>query len=63
MITICTWMTMRKNYRLIDKISFRQCSLYNGRSIANGNCTNFDERSEDWKNYHYWIDGKIKLNT
>lgn len=52
----------KKIYRLTDQISFRQCSLYHGRKTAHGNCTNFDERSEDWKYYYYCNQHGIHLH-
>lgn len=41
----------KRIYRLDDQISFRQCSLFNGKSSSHGNCTYFDEREENWKRY------------
>lgn len=43
----------KKIYRLDDEISFRQCSLYSGKGMAHGNCTNFEEREENWKRCYY----------
>lgn len=39
-------------YRLNDHISFRQCSLFDGKKMIHGNCTNFDETEENWKTYY-----------
>lgn len=39
-------------YRLDDNISFRKCTLFDGTAMAHGNCTNFTESQENWKNYY-----------
>lgn len=44
-------MDEKKIYRLNDQISFRQCTLYDGKKLAHGNCTNFSESEENWKTY------------
>ena len=49
-------------YRLDDNISFRKCSLFNGRSLSRGNCTNFEERSENWKPYYHCNQNGIHLH-
>lgn len=40
-------------YRLDDNISFRKCTLFNGSRLTHGNCTNFYEKEENWKDYYY----------
>ncbi|MDL2310552.1 hypothetical protein LJC13_01075 [Peptostreptococcaceae bacterium OttesenSCG-928-C18] len=40
-------------YVLNDDISFRKCTLFNGRNDIYGNCTNSIEREENWNIYHY----------
>lgn len=52
----------KKIYRLDDQISFRQCSLFHGRSSAHGNCTNFDELEENWKRYFVCNQNGIHLH-
>ena len=52
----------KKIYRLDDQISFRQCSLFHGRGSAHGNCTNFDEREENWKRYFVCNQNGIHLH-
>lgn len=49
-------------YRLDDNISFRKCSLFNGRSLSRGNCTNFEEQSENWKSYYFCKQNGIHLH-
>lgn len=39
-------------YRLSDKISFRKCTLFSDKSTIHGDCTNFDEREENWRRYY-----------
>ena len=38
-------------YRLNDKIAFRKCSLHDGKEETFGDCTNFTEAEEHWKQY------------
>ena len=40
-------------YRLDDNISFRKCTLYDGGELFHGDCTNFNEREENWRNYYF----------
>lgn len=40
-----------KIYRINDEISFRQCSLFDGKDTKHGDCTNFNEFEENWKTY------------
>ncbi len=40
-------------YRLNDDISFRKCTLFEGKKTVHGNCTNFDEKDEHWKTYFF----------
>lgn len=49
-------------YRLDDKISFRQCTLFHGKSTIHGNCTYFHEREENWKKYYYCSQDGIHLH-
>ena len=49
-------------YRLDDNISFRKCSLFNSRNISRGNCTNFEEQSENWRNYYSCNQNGIHLH-
>lgn len=39
-------------YCLDDNISFRKCTLFDGKSLVHGNCTNFTESQENWKDYY-----------
>lgn len=41
-----------KIYRIDDDISFRKCSLFDGKKASHGDCTNFDIREENWKQYY-----------
>ena len=43
---------MKKIYRLDDKISFRQCSLFHGKRASHGDCTYFSETEENWRKYY-----------
>lgn len=41
-------------YILDDDISFRQCSLSDeNNNLQHGDCTNFNEREENWKTHYY----------
>lgn len=40
-------------YRLDDKISFRKCSLSDTGKLSHGDCTNFEEKEENWKTHYY----------
>lgn len=42
----------KKIYRLNDDISFRQCTLHDGKSTVYGDCTNFNQEEENWKTYY-----------
>lgn len=53
---------VKEIYRLDDKISFRRCSLFHGRSTAHGNCTCFREEEEKWKRYYYCAQDGIHLH-
>lgn len=45
---------MEENFYVIDdNISFRKCSLYNGRSRSRGNCTDFYNQDEHWVTYFH----------
>lgn len=48
-------MNSEKNiiYRLNDNISFRKCSLFSGKSSHHGNCTNFNDKEENWQTWYY----------
>ena len=39
-------------YRLNDDIVFRKCSLFDGRKLHHGDCTDFSEREESWRTYY-----------
>lgn len=39
-------------YRLDENISFRKCSLYDGRRVNRGDCTNFGEREIKFTNHY-----------
>lgn len=50
-------------YRLDDKISFRQCTLFNSKSTSHGDCTCFyDEPEEDLKSYYHCSQDGIHLH-
>ena len=40
-------------YRLDDQISFRKCSLSEGKRVAFGDCTNFYTLEEHWTTYYH----------
>lgn len=40
-------------YRLDDEISFRKCSLFNGSSIEQGDCTNFHTEKVKFQNLYF----------
>lgn len=45
-------MDEKRIYRLNDEISFRQCTLFDGKKIVHGNCTAFSEAEENWRTYY-----------
>ena len=49
-------------YRLNDDISFRKCSLFSGKSIFHGDCTDFQEKEENWKSFFYCNNYGIHLH-
>jgi len=49
-------------YRLNDEISFRKCTLFDGKSTVHGNCTNFGESEENWKTYYSCNQNGIHLH-
>ena len=51
-----------KIYRLDDDISFRKCSLFDGKSTLHGDCTNFSDREENWRQYYYCNQDGIHLH-
>lgn len=51
-----------KIYRLDDNISFRKCSLHNGKASSHGTCTNYIEREENWKPWYYCCQNGIHLH-
>lgn len=51
-----------KIYRLDDQISFRKCSLHDGKAASHGDCTNFTEREENWKPWYYCCQDGIHLH-
>lgn len=53
---------LKKIYRLDDKLSFRQCSLFQGKSHSHGNCTCFSEMEENWRKYYYCNQDGIHLH-
>lgn len=42
-------------YRLNDEISFRKCSLFDGKKLTHGDCTEFQQREENWRQYFYEV--------
>lgn len=52
----------KKIYRLDDDISFRKCSLFDGKSTSHGDCTNFSDREENWRQYYYCNQDGIHLH-
>lgn len=55
-------MDEKKIYRLNDEISFRQCTLFDEKNTAHGNCTNFDKKEEKWQTYYYCNQEGIHLH-
>lgn len=51
-----------KIYRLDDNISFRKCSLYEGKASDRGDCTNYEEREESWRKWCYCCQGGIHFH-
>lgn len=49
-------------YRLNDEISFRKCSLFDGKKLTHGDCTEFQQREENWRQYFYCNNGGIHLH-
>lgn len=49
-------------YRLNDEISFRKCSLFHGRSMAHGDCTDFGDSEDNWKTYYSCNQNGIHLH-
>ena len=49
-------------YRLNDQISFRRCSLAQGKKAGPGNCTNFDDIEENWHKYYICLQNGIHLH-
>ena len=49
-------------YRLNDQISFRRCSLAQGKRAGPGNCTNFDDIEENWHKYYICLQNGIHLH-
>lgn len=55
-------MTDKIIYRYNDKISFRKCSLCSGMQKTYGDCTNFSELEENWKQYYRCNQSGIHLH-
>lgn len=49
-------------YRLDDNVSFRKCSLADGKSNTWGDCTSFIEKEENFRTYYYCSNNGIHLH-
>lgn len=49
-------------YRLNVIISFRKCSLYDGKKTSHGNCTCFNDLEEHWTRFFYCEQDGIHLH-
>lgn len=51
-----------KIYRLNDDISFRKCTLFDGQAASHGDCTNYNDREENWRTWYYCCQDGIHLH-